>query len=173
MDDSPAEIRPAILDDAAAIADINVRAWRHAYRGVIPDAYLASLDAAELSSKVRETVRRYSTILVAQRDAVVGFSWVSASRDKDASEGTSEVIALYVDPLCERRGVGRALMGESLRVAKADGALRVTLWVLEANGGARGFYAALGFTPDGATKTTDRWGGVSVTELRYVRSCGD
>lgn len=170
MSERTIEIRAATAEDAASIADINVRAWRHAYRGIIPDAYLESLDAASLTAKVRETLRRHSTILVAHSGHVVGFSWVSTSRDEDASPNTAEVIALYVDPQHERRGVGSALMRESLSVAGAQGASRVSLWVLEANRAARAFYAAVGLAPDGTTKTTERWGGVPVAEIRYLRA---
>lgn len=159
----------AVPEDASAIADINVRAWRHAYGGIIPEHYLASLDAGSLTNRVRETLLRSNTTLVVRAPAVVGFSWVSSSRDDDAPAGTAEVIALYVDPHHERRGIGRALMHGSLRVAASAGASRVTLWVLGANQAARAFYAALGFAPDGKTKTTERWGGSPVLEVRYTR----
>lgn len=161
-------IRPATPEDAPGIADVNVRAWRHAYRGMIPDAYLDALEPTTLTARVSETLRRRATILVAAPGAVVGFSWVSTSRDEDAPAGTAEVIAHYVAPEHQRRGVGRALMAESLHLAASQGARRVTLWVLQANDAARAFYAALGFAPDGAIKATQRWGGVPVSEMRYA-----
>jgi ribosomal protein S18 acetylase RimI-like enzyme len=167
MHDRLTQIRLATPADAARIAEVNVRAWQHAYRGIISDAYLDSLDSSTLSTKVGETLRRHATTLVAVRSSVIGFSWVSASRDEDASPGTAELIALYVAPEHQRSGVGRALMAESLRVADLQGASRVTLWVLEANDSARAFYSSLGFAPDGSVKTTARWGGVPVAEVRY------
>lgn len=162
-------LRLATLDDAAVIADINVRAWRHAYRGIIPEHYLASLDATTMTARVRETLLRHGSILVEQRADVVGFAWVSGSRDEDAPPRSAEVIALYVDPRHQRRGTGRRLMQQSLDVARARGAERVTLWVLEANHDARAFYAAVGFSPDGTKKVTARWGGSPVAEVRYGR----
>lgn len=171
MNEQEHRVRPATPDDARKIADINVRAWRGAYGGIISEAYLAALDADVIAERVRETVRRHSTIVVAEgADGVVGYSWTTTSRDEDAAPATAEVIALYVDPDVQRRGVGRLLLQHSVGVAVQQAARRVTLWVLEANAGARRFYAALGFAPDGARKVTARWGGVPVAEVRYARS---
>ncbi len=38
-------LRPALAEDAAAIGAVHVRAWRSAYAGILPDAYLAQLSA--------------------------------------------------------------------------------------------------------------------------------
>lgn len=40
-------IRPAILDDAAAIAGVSVDSWRTACRGLVPEDYMAHLSYAE------------------------------------------------------------------------------------------------------------------------------
>ena len=37
-------IRPAAEGDAAGIARVHVRSWQEAYAGIVPEAYLASLD---------------------------------------------------------------------------------------------------------------------------------
>lgn len=52
----------------------------------------------------------------------------------------SEVGGLFVDPVCQRRGIGRALI-EQARALR--GALDVE--VFELNGQGRAFYAAMGF----------------------------
>ncbi|MEU6929538.1 hypothetical protein AB0A05_10295 [Streptomyces sp. NPDC046374] len=40
-------IREAAPSDAAAVAAVHIRSWRAAYRGLVPDAYLDSLDVGE------------------------------------------------------------------------------------------------------------------------------
>ena len=40
-------IRAAVGDDAPAIADVHVRAWQAAYRGIIEDEYLDGLSVDE------------------------------------------------------------------------------------------------------------------------------
>ena len=164
------DVRAATSDDARVIADINVRSWRHAYRGIIPDSYLEALDEAAIARRVRDVVLSGSaTILVAASPEVRGFSWMSPSRDDDAQSETAEIVAIYVDPQYERRGLGRALALASCDVARSQGFTRIGLWVFDENAIARAFYEALEFAPDGRTKTTSHWGGVPIREVRYVR----
>jgi ribosomal protein S18 acetylase RimI-like enzyme len=165
------DVRAATPDDADAIADINVRSWRHAYRGIIPDSYLAALDHAAVANRVREAaLNRSATILVAGGPEVHGFSWVARSRDGDAPPETAEIIAIYVDPERERRGIGRALALASCDAARSQGFTRLSLWVLEENARARAFYEALEFVSDGSTRSTSHWGGIPIREVRYLRS---
>jgi ribosomal-protein-alanine acetyltransferase len=60
-----------------------------------------------------------------------------------------EVLTLGVAPSWRRRGVGRRLMDAALSNAGQEGARQVFLEVRESNGGARAFYAALGFIESG------------------------
>jgi ribosomal protein S18 acetylase RimI-like enzyme len=164
------DVRAATPDDAGAIADINLRSWRHAYRGIMPDSYLAALDQAAIARRVRDVaLSGGATILVAASPEVRGFSWMSRSRDDDAPPETAEIIAIYVDPQYERRGIGRALACASCNLALSQGFTRISLWVLDENARARAFYEALKFAPDGRTRTTSQWGGVPIREVRYVR----
>jgi hypothetical protein len=54
----------------------------------------------------------------------------------------------------------------------AAGVSVATLWVLGSNEGARRFYDALGWAPDGATKDDDREG-FTLHEVRYRRATAD
>ena len=44
-------------------------------------------------------------------------------------------------------------LSRALDALAADGWTAVSVWVLAGNAGARAFYAAAGFSPDGAVKT--------------------
>nr|WP_297425360.1 GNAT family N-acetyltransferase [uncultured Actinotalea sp.] len=55
-----------------------------------------------------------------------------------------------------RRGVGRALLAAAERWAVADGAARLTLWVLAGNHAAAAAYRAAGFAPTGTTTPLPR-----------------
>ena len=50
-------IRVATEGDAAGIARVHVRSWQEAYAGIVPDAYLASLDADERTAQWRTYLR--------------------------------------------------------------------------------------------------------------------
>jgi ribosomal protein S18 acetylase RimI-like enzyme len=164
------EVRAATADDAEAIADVNVRSWQHAYRGIVPDSYLDALDRTTIANHVRETALSGSaTLLVAGGAGIDGFSCLAPSRDQDAPPQTAEIIAIYVDPARERRGIGRALALASCHAARSQGFTHISLWVIDRNVRARAFYEALEFVLDGRTKTSTQWGGAPIQELRYVR----
>ena len=74
------------------------------------------------------------------RGALLGVAGVSSGE-------VADVLSLAVDPVAQRRGVGRALLDELLDQARAWGADRVLLEVEEANAAAIALYTTAGFTP--------------------------
>ncbi len=168
-------VRDASLADAHTIATIQVNGWLAAYRGLVPDALLDELSVAKAAEKVEAAFRSgRGHVLVAQdRQGVVrGFCWSLPARDGSLATHAVEMVALYVDPLALRQGFGRSLLEATCERAAAQRASRVVLWVFRQNLPARRFYTALGFTPDGSEKTTTRWGGVPLDEIRYARALG-
>ncbi len=166
-------IREACLDDARRIAEIHVRAWQEAYRGIMPDDFLAGLSVDSRVERWRETLARGGrTVLVAEEGGVVaGWAIGGETRDAEASPRTAEVYAINIDPAAWRRGAGRLLMQHACARFRSAGYERVTLWVLERNEAARRFYSTLGFTADaagaGGRKAGD-FGGRELIELRYA-----
>jgi ribosomal protein S18 acetylase RimI-like enzyme len=55
---------------------------------------------------------------------------------------------LGVDPACQRRGVGRALMDEVESRLRAAGCPKINLQIRRDNGAARAFYERIGWTED-------------------------
>ena len=78
--------------------------------------------------------------------------------------------ALFVRPSHWRRGVGRLLCERSCAEARRRGLAGVELWELESNAGARRFFHALGFRPDGGKRVFLEHAGVALHELRYRRA---
>ena len=80
----------------------------------------------------------------------------------------AEMPTLYVHPDRWRRGYGRALCTAALDRARERGYAELTLWVVDINVEAHGFYTAYGFVEDGAT-TVDEGGSqeILVTARRY------
>jgi ribosomal protein S18 acetylase RimI-like enzyme len=163
-------IRAAELNDAPALAEVHVRTWQHAYRGKLPDNLLDRLSVERRTEQWREWLKQpqpgTSVSVAIEGDKIVGFCWVGPTRDSDAGDGTGELLAFYVLPNFQGSGVGNSLMLEGLRQLKQAGFQRVTLWVLDTNTKARGFYERCGWTADGSRKTED-WGSIVITEVRY------
>ena len=55
---------------------------------------------------------------------------------------------LGVDPACQRRGIGRALMAEAERLLLAEGCPKINLQIRTTNTGAVEFYRRIGFEID-------------------------
>ena len=66
-------------------------------------------------------------------------------------------------------GIGRELLDEAERRLEDQRFIAFTLWVLEKNARARGFYEARGFRLDSSPKE-ETIGGLLLTELRYEKN---
>jgi GNAT superfamily N-acetyltransferase len=162
------ELRQARRGDELAIADVHIRAWQEAYRGLIPDEYLDALDPHDRAARYTFEAADPDapTTLVAVQESedagevILGFATFSPSRDPDAPDH-GEVVALYVDPDRYEGGVGRMLMAEARRRLWEAGFTEALLWVLDGNDRAARFYEGEGWTADGATRVEEPYGVVS------------
>ena len=149
-------IREATPDDAGAIAEINVRGWRAAYRGVVSAATLEALSVEDLQARFTGFMAdpgRGSTALVALGDdgRVIGYTSFGTPRETSTDlEDAGEVYAIYVEPEAWGSGWGRALFAAAEDGLREAGFRRGFLWVLEENPRARRFYEAAGWRWDGA-----------------------
>jgi ribosomal protein S18 acetylase RimI-like enzyme len=167
-------VRPARSSDAAAIALIHRVTWRLAYRGVLPDEYLAKMRHDVLMERWRELIAgrgARDSVWVADRGGeVVGFAQSGPSTATDLEPGfAGEVYMLYVHPAHQRQGAGRRLLAEALEHLQIRGFLWVVIGVLEANAPARAFYRRVGFLPDGF-RWFDRSGGGRHVVVRYAKA---
>ena len=169
------QVRRAAAEDAGQIAEVHVASWRAAYRGLLPDDLIASLDVSLRERRWRSILHQPEwTLLVAGEQAtsaVVGFACCGPSRDDDAEATTGEVTAIYAHPDVWGRGVGAALLSASTATL-ASRYLRATLWVLDTNSRARDFYERLGWRADGAVKHEEREG-FTLVECRYRLDLAD
>jgi ribosomal protein S18 acetylase RimI-like enzyme len=151
------QVRAATVNDASAIARINVESWRAAYRGIVSERFLngISISARERAWRERIIVDTTRVTMVAENGGnVLGYCGLSTpSRDEDAGFGVAEIAAIYVHPSLWRTGTGRKLMEAALATLSEAGWGAVTLWVFAANSQARAFYDRYGFTLDGSTQT--------------------
>ncbi len=164
-------IRRATVADSRAIAEIGVRGWQAAYRGILPKGFLAGLSIAARETAWRAILEAdpdgAAPAWVAERDgAVEAFLSSGPPRDNDVPRPAAEVYAIYVLPAAWRHGLGRGLMRTAIRHWNAAGTTTLVLWVLERNERGRAFYEATGWRPDGGRQTVEL-GGIATVEIRY------
>lgn len=166
------EIEFATLDDCRGIAEVHVESWQHAYRGIMPAPYLASLSVPEREATWRRMLEAHPANLLLVRSAaqVIGFVSFGDSRDEGAPVDRAEIWAFYVKPSQWSCGAGRLLWLSALERIRARGYNSVSLWVVVGNERAMRFYQRAGFVVEpGSLKQFER-GGAQLEEVRYVRN---
>lgn len=175
-------IRRENPDDAAAIAEVHVRAWRVGYAAIIPDETLALLNPAAWAQRRRDVGTAapdhpFTTLLAEDDAGLAGFTTFGPYRVNQDRErldpAYAEILALYVEPSRWGQGTGRALFAAARECCAERGWTDVRLWVLDANRRARAFYERAGLVADGERSTYElkRSGGrppLGLLEIRYT-----
>jgi RimJ/RimL family protein N-acetyltransferase len=163
-------IRDATLSDAHAIAEVHVASWRWAYRDDLPEAFLDGLSVDDRERGWNEWLVAdpgSGTLVAVDSDRIVGFCSFAASRDDGATDGTAEVLTIYLLPDVAGRGIGRDLFTKASARLRALGYERATLWVLASNDRSRRFYGAAGWSWDGTT-SEHRFDCANLPIVRYA-----
>lgn len=132
-------IRPAAAQDAGRIAEILVFNNRLNFFPIFKDEQYSfcEMQVVPLARQLARDRDVLARTFVLDDGVLRGFVRVQGR----------EVEKLFVGPCFQGRGVGAALLEFAVARFGAD-----RLWALEANGSARRFYAAHGFTPAGESR---------------------
>ena len=156
-------VRAAVLDDAAGIARVHIRAWRECYAHLLPAAALAGLEQGPREARWRRILAApTSDIWVACHGTdIVGWASAGAGRDDDGPR-SRELEGIYVLASHYGSGAGQLLLDAAV------GSSDAYLWIADENPRAFVFYTRNGFIPDGATGSHEL-AGTPVRILRMVR----
>jgi GNAT superfamily N-acetyltransferase len=120
--------------DAAAIAGVQARAWRHAYADIVEADRMPVPE--QQAPRFAEFIEGGGEVHVFDQDGrVVAFAAVDGN----------ELRAIYVDPPAQGAGVGSALLEAAVAALRAASHAEAFLWTFEANGLARAFYERHGW----------------------------
>ena len=163
-------LRRAEPEDNDAVAEVHVRSWQVAYRGLLPNQYLDALDPADRASRYTfgdmDPGQPQTTVAV-DGDVICGFATVGPCRDEDMSSA-GELNGIYVHPDWWNRGVGRMMINDARERLVDKGFHEAVLWVLVGNERAERFYDMDGWRPDGQRRLVEVHG-ITVDEIRYLR----
>lgn len=130
-------LRPAVDDDARAVAAIWHLGWRDGHLGHVPDALVAVRTEESFGTRAAERVG--DTVVAVVGDSVAGFVMVVGD----------EVEQVYVSEHHRGTGVAAALLAEATRLVQANGFDQAWLAVAAGNARARRFYVRNGWTDEG------------------------
>lgn len=153
--------RIAWPQDAEAIADVQIVAWRRSYSGVLPDEVLAGLDRGSLVGAWRNEISRPAEarqrILVAlDESSVVGYVLTAPAADPDCDPAVDgEIDDLTVHGDHEHAGHGSRLLHAAVDTLRADRFQRAIVWLTSTDDARRAFLTESGWAADGAHRTLD------------------
>ena len=158
-------IRPAVMEDAASIAHVHVESWRTTYAGIVPDAYLTSLDETLRARLWVEWLSTESLVLVSELNGhVVGFAHGGTNRQPVAG-CDAELYSIYLLKDAQKKGIGTALLRAMAAALLERNFLSMAVWVLEQNR-SRIFYEQTGARL--ATSKVIDVGGTKLMEVAYA-----
>lgn len=113
-------IRPAVIHDALAIAEVHVESRKSTYRGIFPEALLRGLSVKKRESFWRDSLAAHAppavTTLVGceARGKIVAF--VSGGKERTGQLGCDgEIYAVYLLQEAQRKGLGALPIVRHLR----------------------------------------------------------
>ncbi|MCK6481481.1 MAG: GNAT family N-acetyltransferase [Planctomycetaceae bacterium] len=139
-------VRPARPEDAAGIARVHGDAWRAAYRGIVPDGFLATRgrepDAVDRRRRWIEDPK-VTTLVAEEGGEILGFANGGPSREGPAGFD-GELYAIYIHPSRQRERLGWRLLLHLAEALHGRGFRSLSLWVLRDNAAGRAFYERVG-----------------------------
>lgn len=162
-------LRVATEADAASIARLHTQSWLSTYRSMLADEYLDN----DLGAERRQVWEDFFAtpapsaylVLAEEQGAMIGFACAIGADDPEYGTLLSN---LHVARSRQGQGLGAVLMAAVAQwTVVTHPTIGMYLWALEANLGARQFYAHLGGVESGP-----RWWtppvGPPVPEVRYA-----
>ncbi|MDQ3710854.1 MAG: GNAT family N-acetyltransferase [Acidobacteriota bacterium] len=142
-------IREADKSNAVGIARAQVDAWQTAYKGIVPDDYLASYTYEKRAERWRQILASqenqenyFPFVAEIKEKRIVGFA--SAGDVEESIEGfAGELIAIYLLENYQRRGIGKLLVKAIVERFLQQQTTSMLVWVL-ADNPFRAFYERLG-----------------------------
>jgi GNAT superfamily N-acetyltransferase len=167
-------VRVAWADDAAAIGEVQVRAWQETYAALLPADVLDNLPADAFAEQWRRSIAqpkeaRQRILVALERASLRGFAATAPAADEDTSPATdAEVVEFVVDPRHRAVGHGSRLLHAVVDTLRSDKFTRATIWLGSTNDDLRGFLVGQGWDADGAHRELDLHGDGSVV-VKQVR----
>ncbi|HEY0119786.1 MAG TPA: GNAT family N-acetyltransferase [Cellulomonas sp.] len=153
-------VRSAIAGDEAAIAAVQLGAWRAAYADSLGAGALDMVDEVAVVERWRAAIssppgRTFHVLVAMAGPRLVGFVSVApVPAPPNATDQTPGgiLLALEVAPGEQRTGHGSRLLAAAVDTLRTDGADQVITWVADGDEARIRFLSTAGLSPDGAVR---------------------
>jgi GNAT superfamily N-acetyltransferase len=158
-------IREGTVADAQDIANVHVAAWKTTYHGIVPQAFLDSLDVHSRAEDWKDWLGRPKIHVYVAEEGTELCGFVGGGALREPIEGfDAEVYAIYLLPSIKGRGIGKLLLQRLAETLRSNGFAQAAVWVL-ADNPSRGFYEHLGASQ--IAQKQIRIGDVDLLEIAY------
>ena len=154
-------IRNAEKEDVRQIAEILVEDWQKAYRGIMDDAFLDSMNVSQRCEIEGKRYQKY--VVAADGNEIFGYAWLETAADEPAD---CEVIALYIRYPKRNHGIGKLLMQYAVHHFRENGKKTMIVWCLKENAESRKFYEKVGGKE--FRTGSHNWGGKEYEMISYL-----
>jgi ribosomal protein S18 acetylase RimI-like enzyme len=169
-------VRIAWADDAPAISELQLRAWRTTYADVFPAGTIPSgPEAVEMAAAAwRDSLdkpgdARNRVLVALERNRVVGFAITGPAGDPDCDPiADGELLEITVDADERGKGHGSRLLTAAVDSMTADRFTRAVYWAIATDDELRTFLTSAGWAADTAHRELDL-DGTGTTTVKQVR----
>lgn len=162
----PIDIRAARETDANDLAAIQARAWRGAYRGIIPSVALERYIAERDGRHWQRALRRRSGTLVMDFDGTLAGYVSCGPIRRRVVPADGEIYELYLDPDYQGVGLGARLFRAAAKHLSTRRLAGLAVWVLSDNAPAVAFYRGMDGQP--LATTGEVFGGTRFEKTAFV-----
>jgi ribosomal protein S18 acetylase RimI-like enzyme len=158
-------IRRAKIEDAGAIAHVQVESWKTTYAGIVSDVFLTSLNKQERTQSWQEQILADNIALLVAEDetGIFGFAAGGEVRER-LDDYDAELYAIYLLRERQKQGAGRTLCLTLASALQTRGFTSMLVWVLEQNPSVS-FYERLGAVQ--IARKVINIGGADLQELAF------
>lgn len=157
-------IRPATIDDAAAIAEI----YNQGIAGRMATFETVPRTSRDIEASLRASVGRFPYLVVERGGQMLGWASVSTYRPRECYSGIGE-FSIYIHEDARGQGVGKVLLPALVDAARAAGFWKLLSRVFPFNTGSLKLCAACGFREVGTyekhAQLDGKWLDVVIVEL--------
>ena len=148
------KIRKAVVSDVPDIVAINIKTWKIAYKGIVPQAHLDSLSIYDKlprwTKRINNLKENKNEIFVAEISNIngkelVGFSLGGPSHFEDFKID-GDLHAIYVLPKYWKQGIGTLLFNSIIKSFLNMKFKTMIIWALKENSACK-FYKKMGGIP--------------------------
>lgn len=132
--------------DIPYIVDIQINGWKTAYKGIIDDNILNTMNRDEKIEKRRKDYQQNGFIVAESNHEVIGFCrYIDSNKfTQEIASIDCELLALYVRPGLKNHGIGTKLFQFVVNEFKKKNRTQMILWCLKDNEKSKKFYTKMG-----------------------------